>query len=445
MNTPIVDFVKNYIKKGQIRAHMPGHKGQTFLGFEPFDITEFDGADCLYSASGIIAESEQNASTLFGANTFYSAEGSSLCVRAMLYLALKSAKSLDEKPFVLAGRNAHKSFITALGLLDLDVLWVYPDERDSYLSCSINPTKLDLILSSCKTLPIAVYITTPDYLGNTADVKGISKVCKKFGVKLLVDNAHGAYLKFLTPSQHPIDLGADMCCDSAHKTLPAITGSAYLHLSKDMPKELVSQVKLAMSIFGSTSPSYLILQSLDAVNKYIDDGYTEKLSEFIQEVALLKTNLLNHGYTLIGNEPLKITIKTKDFGYTGIEFNQLLKTQDIITEFYDPDYLVMMVTPETKKSTLEKIKSVLTAITKKQAVDEITPKPEQTEQVISIKNALLSQTETVAVENSLGKIFADISVNCPPAVPIIVCGERIDENTINCLKYYGQTSCKIIK
>lgn len=445
MNTPIVDFVKNYIQKGDVRMHMPGHKGKPILGFEPFDITEFDGADCLYSASGIIAESEKNASTIFGANTFYSAEGSSLCVRAMLYLALKNAKTSEEKPYVIAGRNAHKSFITALGLLDLDVLWIYPEKEDSYLSCTISPNKLENILANSKNLPIAVYITTPDYLGNTQDVKGISKVCKKFGVKLLVDNAHGAYLKFLTPSQHPIDLGADMCCDSAHKTLPAITGSAYLHLSKDVDLNLISQAKHALSVFGSTSPSYLILQSLDAMNKYLCEGYEENLSKFIQQVEKLKKDLTDNGYQLIGNEPLKITIKTKPYGYTGTELNTLLKEYGIMNEFYDPDYLVMMLSIESGLESLQKIERVLTSIPKKPAINHLAPRIEKAKQVVSVKQALLSPVQVLPVSQSVGKIFADISVNCPPAVPIIVCGERIDENTIKCLEYYGQKSCSVIK
>ena len=445
MDTPIVDFVKNYNEGKFTRLHMPGHKGQDLLGFEHLDVTEFDGADCLYSANGIIKKSRENASDLFGANTFYSAEGSSLCIRAMLYLALKNSPSKNGKPFVLAGRNAHKSFVSALGLLDVDVKWIYPEKNEGYLSCTITAKKLEDILSNCQTMPIAVYITTPDYLGGVVSVKELSIVCKKLGVLLLVDNAHGAYLKFLPQSMHPIDLGADMCCDSAHKTLPALTGSAYLHLSKSINKELLYQVEHSLSIFGSTSPSYLILQSLDATNKYISEGYKEKLNAFIGELNLLKTQLTLNGYTLYGKEPLKLTINAKAYGYTGIELNQILKEHKIFCEFYDPDYLVMMFTPESKKETIDKVEKTLLSIPKRTQITTKAPAFSNNLSVLSVKDALLSPTEKVNVENALGRIFADLAITCPPAVPIAVCGDKIDKETIDCFKYFGINACSVVK
>ena len=135
MNTPICDFVRRYAESGALRLHMPGHKGFGTLGVEHLDITEIDGADSLYEASGIIRESEQNASALFGCDTYYSTEGSSLCIRAMLYLAVLHAQSRRRKPLIATGRNAHKTFLSAAALLDFDVMWLYPHQDESYLSC----------------------------------------------------------------------------------------------------------------------------------------------------------------------------------------------------------------------------------------------------------------------------------------------------------------------
>ena len=121
MTTPIVDFVRSYAQSGTARLHMPGHKGQSLLGFEPLDITEICGADELYAPEGIIAESEANATRLFGtAHSYYSTEGSSQCIRAMLFLALQGAPQNGRRPVLLAARNAHKALLYAAALLDFD-------------------------------------------------------------------------------------------------------------------------------------------------------------------------------------------------------------------------------------------------------------------------------------------------------------------------------------
>ena len=236
MKTPICDFVSAYAAADPLRLHMPGHKGVPVLGAEPLDITEVPGADVLYDARGVIAESEGIAAGLFGSGrTLYACEGSSLAVRAMLYLALLADGGGGARPLVLAGRNAHRSFLSAAALLDFDVEWLRPQPADSRLTCRVTPDALDARLAALPRRPAAVYVTSPDYLGHMVDVAGLSAVCRRYGVPLLVDNAHGAYLRFLPADAHPMTLGADMCCDSAHKTLPVLTGGAYLHISASAP------------------------------------------------------------------------------------------------------------------------------------------------------------------------------------------------------------------
>ncbi len=440
MNTPICDFVEKYIQENKIRLHMPGHKGTNILGCEAYDITEVDGADSLYEADGIIRESERNASELFGCNTFYSAEGSSLSIRAMLYLALLYGKTIDRKPLIMAGRNAHKVFLTSAALLDFDIEWICSD--GSYLSCEIDPQELDVTLSQADELPLAVYITSPDYLGNISGITEISKVCKKYGVLLLVDNAHGAYLKFLSPSLHPIDLGADMCCDSAHKTLPVLTGGAYLHIADNAPEMFCEQAKNALALFGSTSPSYLILQSLDKANAYIAEGYNDKLNEFIKEVKELTESIT---IPTVGNEPLKITFSPKSYGYTGMDFARELETRNIVCEFADPDFTVLMLTPEIGQNGLAFIKNAINDIPKKTPIYNAPPTSQKPVKAMTPKEAVFSPQEKMSIEECNGKILANASVGCPPAVPIAVCGEVIDENVINSFRYYGVEDCFVVK
>lgn len=444
MKTPIYDFVQSYIQSHTARFHMPGHKGKPYLGCEVGDITEIDGADVLYSACGIIDESERNASDLFHtAHTFYSTEGSSLAIRAML--ALVREQSAEERPLILAARNAHKAFVYGCALLDLRVEWLYPQQSHHVCDATITPRQLQAILAEQTKKPSAVYVTSPDYLGNVSDIAGLSAVCDAYGIPLLVDNAHGAYLGFLERSLHPIALGATLCCDSAHKTLPVLTGGAYLHVSPKAPKGYAENARMALSLFASTSPSYLILQSLDLCNAYLADGYKERLSECVQRVCDAKEHLQHKGFYIVEGEPLKIVIDAKKSGYTGSELAVALKSQGIECEFSDPDFVVLMTTPENEPSDFDRLKTAFDTIEPREWIKSELPVLQAADLVLNLRQAVLSPSEKVSLDDAIGRICAAPTVACPPAVPIVISGERITSAHLEVMRYYGYESIEVVK
>lgn len=421
--------------------HMPGHKGAGILGFEGMDLTEISGADELFAAEGIIKESEQNASSLFGCPTYYSTQGSTLCIQTMCTILCQDAKSKGKKPKILAGRNAHRSFIHAAALLDFDIEWLYGNS--DYLSCKINAE--DLEKKIVENNPTAVYLTNPDYLGNLLDIKALASICKKYNVLLAIDNAHGAYLRFLKDSLHPIDLGADLCCDSAHKTLPVLTGGAYLHLSDSLNQVWKNDVKHFMEYFSSTSPSYLIMASLDAANDVLDTTFKKSLSKCIYSVDLLKNTLIQHGYTILSGEPMKITISTKKFGYSGNEIADFLMDCDIYPEFYDSDYIVLMPSPYNTKDDFERLQKCLCGIERKSILVNKPPKLEQAKKAMNVRQALFAPSMTLDVSKSLGQVCSSVTVSCPPAILPVIPGEVISESSIEVMKYYGIETVRVVK
>jgi arginine/lysine/ornithine decarboxylase len=242
-----------------------------------------------------------------------------------------------------------------------------------------------------------------------------------------------------------VDLGADLCCDSAHKTLPGLTGTAYLHIADKAPAIFGERARDAMALFGSTSPSYLLLASLDAVNGYLADGYSEKLAEFIPLAEATKSRLVAHGWTLTGDEPLKITICTKTFGYTGRQTADLLLENNIVCEFSDPDHLVIMLTPEVGAAGLLRLETALLAVPRKMPLTEEMPRLSHAAHVMSVREAMMSPCEMVPAAESAGRVLAAASVGCPPAVPIVVCGERIDETAVVSFAYYGIEAVAVVQ
>ncbi|MBQ8413658.1 MAG: amino acid decarboxylase [Clostridia bacterium] len=446
MTTPIYDFVKKYAESKTTRFHMPGHKGVGQLGCEMYDITEVKGADVLYSAEGIIEESENNLTELYDTgHSFYSTEGSTLAIKAMLAIVTADRKE-GERPIILASRNAHVSFIHAAAMLDIDVLWMQYNEQIHLCSGTIYPRDVQTGVENLGKIPTAVYITSPDYLGNMTNIETIFRYCRWLKIPIIVDNAHGAYLKFLKTDFHPIALGAAMCVDSAHKTLPVLTGGAYLHISKKYPK-YIERARGAFKLFASTSPSYLTLASLDLCNEMLANGYAEEIKEFEIKMEELKSKIRALGYKLNYDdlfgmnkvEPFKIAIRV------GKELAEHLRSRGIEPEYSDFEYTVLMLSPRNTDEDIQRLLVALDAYEGERCVpDPIYALPIAHEQAMTIREATFAPSRVILAKNSLGRICAAPLVSCPPAVPIVMSGERITKEDIRLFKHYGIEKVSVV-
>ena len=458
---PIADFVREYAASDVSRLHMPGHKGRGPLGCEALDLTEIAGADELYEAGGIIAASEANTARLFGtAATYYGAEGSSQCIRAMLFLALQAAPAGQGRPVLLAARNAHKALLYAAALLDFDIAWVWPapDAEDGLCACPVTPGRLAATfdeLQAAGRRPFAVYLTSPDYLGGIQDIGALAPVCHRRGVPLLVDNAHGAYLRFLPGgSRHPIDLGADLCCDSAHKTLPVLTGGAYLHVGHGLLAPDPAAVRGAMCLFGSTSPSYLILQSLDLCAAALAGDWSAQLTACIRAVDALKQDLDALCPGLVRpSEPLKVVLDGGALGCTGQALAETLRAHKVECEYADRQYVVLMFAPGNLPRDYDRVRAAAADTARRPGEGTALPAlpaglwghlAAEAVPRCTIRQAVLARQERVPAGQALGRVCALPTVACPPAIPIAVSGEVIGPAAAELFRCYGVEEVAVI-
>lgn len=428
MNTPIHNFLVGYANRNPVRAHMPGGK------FTPFDITEISGADSLFECDGIIMRSEENAASLFGAaKTLYSCGGSTLAIQTMLALAKANDPSKNR---IAASRYCHKSLASACILLDLNIDWI---ESSSFLSCKISS---DMAEKAITDSTLCVFIQSIDYYGGECDIAAISQICKKHAIPLLVDNAHGAYKVFT--HNHPLMLGADLTADSAHKTLPCLTGGAYLHISKNAPEFFSQRAKEMMSLFGSSSPSYLILNSLDLCNLHIALE-KKKAKTIMEKITELKANLVEVGYSLRESDLMRITIDAEKYGYSGFALCKKFEEQNIICEFADQKYIVMLFSTDQPLEDFTKILAAAEKIPKLQPMhgkDIFISLPKA---VMPLKEAVFSETELISINSAEGKICGAITAPCPPCVPVIMPGEAFSSDAVRALMDWGIEKVRVVK
>ncbi len=418
MSTPICDFLESYSFQRKLRLHMPGHKGEN-----PNDITEIFGADSLYDSDdsrGIIAQSESMAARIFGAKkTCYSCGGSTLAIQTAL--ALLKARGCKT---VAASRYSHRSLVSAAALLQMNIKWLYPKE---YLSADVTYDKEALRGAD------ALFVTNIDYYGGT---------WKHFrpGIPLVVDNAHGAYLRFVdkkkygTEYLHPLELGFPlMSAESAHKTLPVLTGGAYLHFAAG---EDSSRAKEMMAMFGSSSPSYLVLESLDRFNAVMA-GDSDTITRACDAVMELKERLETAGIPLVKSDYLRIVIDARACGMSGYEFAANLRSSGVECEMSDANRVVLMFSSANKIEDFERAEIAILFVRRKSPIA-----PEKYPVIkpavhMPVHEAMFLPQKIVPLKKASGEVCAGLNAPCPPCVPLVMPGEIIDHNVMAALKQYG--------
>ena len=442
MKTPIQKALEAYLQKDMARFHMPGHKGAPLdlLGpVLPYDVTEVLGTDSLYDASECIRESEREYERLDGSRrTLISAGGSTLCIQTMLALAAPAGST------ILAGRNIHVSAVNAMGLLDLRPQWIFPQQNPGGVGSVILPRDVEQALAQNPEIR-AVYLTSPDYFGVMSDLKTIGEICRRFSAPLLVDTAHGAHFAFLEENLHPMALGATACCDSLHKTLPVITGGALLHLADE---RMAQNAKQAMSMFGTTSPSYLIMLSVDRVLDYIQGDLREDLKKTGDMVKELRQLAASKGFFIPPQrcDPTRLTLGIAQAGFDRERFGKLLRAHGMEPEYLSDTGCVLLLSVFNREKDMDRLWRMLRSLPDREPAFVDIPKVERPVcSALTLRQALLGEREELEVSQLEGRICACVKSPCPPGIPLAVPGEKLEKNMLILMKKYGIDTLYVVK
>ncbi len=431
---PIKEFLDQYQAQQTLRLHMPGHKGKAASCTAPldaacgWDITEIAGADSLFEADGILLQGEAATAAVYqSGGCCWSAGGSTLCIQAML------AQMRAERRQVIAARTVHRAFLNSCILLGLEVTWVYP-RSGGILSGTYAPEDFEDALRAAGGAA-CVYVTSPDYLGNLQDIAALAAICHAHDAPLLVDNAHGAHLAFLPENRHPMALGADYCCDSAHKTLPALTGAAYLHCRDAAKTECL---KRHMQLFGSTSPSYLILQSLESCTAFLQTEGKARIRHTAALADALKARLSGK-YQFLGDDPFHLTIAAD-----GLALAEDLRRMGAECEYADHSCIVLLLSPMLEDAELARLEEMLQAC-EPQPAKAVPPLPPPAPRVCDMRTAALAAWELCPLAQAEGRVCGPVQVPCPPAVPICISGERLTKEWLAVLADYGIAEAAVLR
>ncbi|MCI9575583.1 MAG: amino acid decarboxylase [Clostridiales bacterium] len=441
--TPLYHALWKHTQKKQSSFHTPGHKGKANLfpdGLLSLDLTELPDTDSLFEASGTILQAEQEAARVLGTKrTLFSAGGCTLCIQAMLRLATQRGKRT-----VIAGRVLHRSAVHTMALLDLQPVWLLPRPDAGKGFCGrIHPED---VAAALERHPDAacVYVTSPDYFGVLADLEGIAKACRKYDVPLLVDNAHGAHL-FFTSQPHPIAQGAAMTACSAHKTLPVLTGGAWLNIGDP---RFVSEAKEAMALFGSTSPSYLVMASLDLCTRWMEQEAKDAYRNLERTVRRLRKAAMQEGMALPQGpvDPTRISLNTAAAGMSGEQAAEHFRACGVEPEYADDASLVLIPTPWNARQDFQRVCYAIHTMPKRAPLElpeaAFPPLPPM---AVSLREALFALGEEVPLSKAVGRIAASAACPCPPGVPVVMPGEKITPEAAEFLQKYGFFTAKVLK
>ena len=424
--------------------HMPGHKRQKswLADLYKYDITEIYGADDLHSPSGIIEQAQIRAANFFDTPSTLFLTGGSTCG---LLAAISAAAKHSDK--IAIGRNCHKAVYNAAFLNRLETFFI-PPEKNLTLGCfgETSPESVADIMN--KSGAEIVVVTSPTYEGIVSDIEAISKAVSIRGGILIVDSAHGAHLglnDFFPKSAR--SSGADIVIESAHKTLPCLTGAALLHNCSQ--KIETDELQRQLTIFETSSPPYPIICSIDrfvckSAESDVFANYVKELSLFYKRCENLNTLYL-FGKEVSRFDFGKIVICCSNADITGFELKEiLLREFKIELEMAMPEYAVAMTSPADTADGFERLHYALESIdrrlTKKKKTVPLFPDIP----LSHISSALTdTKTEKIGLSSAVGRISAEFVYAYPPGIPIIAPGEIITAANLEYLKTLSLTGGKI--
>ncbi len=452
-NLPIYNYLRKYEKENINIFHMPGHKLSRGIpqvltaDILKLDVTEIDGTDNLHYPEGIIKEAQELAAMAFEAdNTFFLVNGSTCGIQA----AIMSVCTRGQK--IIIGRDSHKSVVSGLIMSGAEPVFIYPEYNSKFgINEGITAQSIEDALRM-NPEAAAVLITRPNYYGICSDIESIVKIVHSHGKPLIVDEAHGAHLVFsplLPPSANQYK--ADIVIQSAHKTLPAVTQGAYMHINGSLID--IEKIRFNLAMLQTSSPSYIIMTYLDIARELMQREGKERLFNLLEEINAFKNRVAElHGYEVLEDkylgintiqDPTRLVLNTSGLGISGYEAEAVLRAElSVQVEMADYENLVLITTTADKKLTFDRLYESLSKLAQIPFDDEwgrqaekirslTGQKPFDALPALSPYEAYVAQKEQKELKFCLGRICGGVVTPYPPGIPILYPGEIIDSVKIS--------------
>ncbi|HYE69457.1 MAG TPA: aminotransferase class V-fold PLP-dependent enzyme [Anaerovoracaceae bacterium] len=460
VSTSIHDFITAHLEKDAVSFHMPGHKGSHLyrrFGYHEFlnrimdyDITEIPGADNLFQAEGIIKGVQDHYARLYHCKKSYLLiNGTSGGNIAAVLASVSRGKQL------IMARNCHKSVFNALTLGGIRPVYAYPEMIEEFgISGAVSPVEIERLINENPDAE-AILITSPNYYGVCSDIKAIAEIAHQYGKVLIVDEAHGAHLHFcdvLPPSA--IRSGADLVINSTHKTLASFTQSATLHYNTDLVDQYLLEDKL--QCIQSTSPSYLLMTSLDISAQILEKHRHELMEEWVQNLNVFYDRISKiPGVRTMGKmeglDWTKINLSMSELGITGSQLEKiLLEDYSIYIELFTGDLIMAMTGIGNTKNDYDRFANALEDISRKTRASSLTLNKAERKAVplIPPKQAVMFEIPAVKtrvkLSESEGMICGSSIIPYPPGIPLICPGERIEADAIAYIQAMRDMGEKVI-
>lgn len=448
----LYEKLKAYVSSDSYPFHMPGHKRIQVSGLSAtIDITEIDGFDNLHNTRGCLSDLQKNAAGLFGVrHAFALVNGSTVGILAAVRAMTKDGDR------VLIARNSHMAVYHAAELCRLNTEYILPDTVDGLgIFASISPESVEQMLKTHPDTSLVV-ITSPTYEGVASDINSIAAICHRYGARLLVDEAHGAHFPFSDRfPKSAVPCGADAAVTSLHKTLPAMTQTALLLTNDD---GLSNKMQRQLSVFETSSPSYVLLASIDRCLTFLKDSkdafdaYAKRLDAFYQAAKVLRHLSLAHDDLLCAENVFDFDIgKLCIFGNgcrSGKELMDILRSDfHLELEMALGEYALAMTSVCDTDEGFTRLINALAAIDSRCIRSDhptavtASPLPQKR---YTISEALEQDGEMCDIDHAEGRISREYIRAYPPGIPIIVPGEVIDREVLSQLRALKSAGNEII-